>query len=284
MPKLSDHPPMAEISRLAGILPPFPKIVLQLLDLLRDEEFSLDSLARTARHDPVISGKLLAIANHLRRLRAQPDLVDPFAAASLVGVNRVRGVVVAAGMNRFLAEGSRDTFFFSHSLAVAIAAHELALLCGVPPEEAYIAGILHDIGHLCFHVLDAKTFHEAYRRSIMDGRLLEREVEIFGLDHCQIGARLAEHWNLPPAVQSAILTHHDAETVTGKLQATVCLAETLAHALDLPPSPNNRVTKINPLALETLGLQWHSPEMLDCFGRCRALFRQALGSDRHPHA
>lgn len=272
---------MAEVPKLADALPPFPGIVLQLLDRLHDEESSLDALVRLARNDPVITSNILANANHIRRMRVQPDLADPFAAASLIGLNRLRGIVVAAGMNQFLEKGKGGAFLFHHSQAVAIVAQELAVLCGVSAEMAYVAGILHDIGQLCFHILDEQAFKDAYEQSSVDGKLLEREVDIFGLDHCRIGALIAEHWNLPEEFVSTILTHHDEATVTSRLQATICLAESLARALDIPPSPKNRVTKVNVLALETLGLRWNSPEMLDCFGRCHARFHQLLDEGHH---
>lgn len=267
---------MAEVPKLAEALPPFPGIVLQLLDRMHDEESSLDALVRLARNDPVITSHILSNANHIRRLRVQSDLADPFAAASLIGVNRLRGIVVAAGMNQFLENGKGGAFLCRHSQAVAIVAQELAALCGVSTEMAYVAGILHDIGQLCFHILDEQAFKDAYEQSSIDGKLLEREVDIFGLDHCRIGALIAEHWNLPEEFVSTVLTHHDEATVTSRLQATICLAESLARALDIPPSQKNRVTKINVPALETLGLRWNSPEMLDCFGRCHARFHQLL--------
>lgn len=265
---------MIEVPALAEALPPFPGIVLQLLDRLRDEQSSLDALVKLARNDPVITSHILASANHIRRLHLQSDLSDPFDAASLIGLNRVRSIVVAAGMHQFLEQGKGGAFLFKHSQAVAIVAQELAALSGVSTEMAYVAGILHDIGQLCFHLLDEQAFREAYEQSSIDGKLLEREVDVFGLDHCRIGALVAEHWELPQEFVSTILTHHDEATVTSPLQATVCLAESLARALDIPHSHKNRVTNINRAALESLGLKWDSPEMLDCFGRCHARFHQ----------
>ncbi|MDD5297537.1 MAG: HDOD domain-containing protein [Rhodocyclaceae bacterium] len=267
---------LEDIPLLARALPPFPKIVLELLDLLRKDQFSLDCLVRLARNDPVISANILANANHIRRLRIQSDLSDPFAAASLIGMNCIKGIVASVGMNQFLAGPGGDPFFFRHSLAVAVVAHELALLTGVSPEEAYVAGMLHDIGQLCFHVVDHLALAETSRRAAVDGRLIEHETAAFQTDHCRLGAELAEHWNLPEEIVSAIRTHHDGATVTSRLQATVCVADTLARALDLPPSPNNRVTCLNGAAVEALGLHWNSPEMADCFGRCRARARQAM--------
>ncbi|MCF8168154.1 MAG: HDOD domain-containing protein [Rhodoferax sp.] len=271
------HNPIEDIEAIARRLPPFPKVILQLLDLLRDDESSLELMARLIRNDPVLSGTVLGMANHIRRMHAQSDLTDTFAAASMIGVNRVRQIVVNVGMNQFMSGSVGSDFFFKHALAVAITTQEIALMCDISPDEAYVAGILHDVGQLCFHILDEKSFLSAYEQSALDGRLLEREAEIFGLDHCQIGAMLVDHWKLPADLVQAVRAHHDDHLAIRNLQAAVCLGETLARALDIPSSPKNRVLKINAPALELLNIQWSSPEMLDCFGRCHARFLQCLG-------
>lgn len=266
-----------EVARLAKVLPPFPRVVMQLLDLLHADDCSLDALTRLARNDPVISSGILATANHLRRLHAQPDLHDPFIAASLIGINQVRRIVVTAAMNKFGAEETGADFLLNHSRAVAIVAQELAMLCGVSPEKAYVAGILHDVGQLCFHIIDPRAFQEIYRQSAVDGKLLERETKTFGVDHALIGCALAEYWELPADFVSAIREHHDDTVVTSDLQAVINVAESLTRALDIPASPKNRLTRLNEPAVAALGITWNSEEMLDCFGRCRARFRQAMG-------
>lgn len=266
-----------EVAKLAKVLPPFPRVVMHLLDMMRDENVSLEALARHARNDPVIASSILATANHVRRINAKPDIHDTFIAASLIGVNQVRRIVVAAAMNKFVAEEKGADFLLHHSRAVAIIAQELAVMCGVSPEMAYIAAILHDMGQLCFHIMDSQKFQELYRLSTLDGRLLERETETFGMDHAVIGAALAQHWELPEEFVSAIRTHHDDSIVTSPLQAVINLAESMARALDIPPSAKNRLTKLNAPAVAALGIEWDSPAMMDCFGRCRSRFRQAMG-------
>lgn len=272
---LNDANLAVEVAKLAKGLPPFPQIVVQLLDLLRDDEVSLELLTRFARNDPVITSGILATANHIRRLHYQPDLYDPFVGASLIGLNQLRRIVVEAAMNKFLTTDKGAAFLLQHSRAVAIVAQELALLCGVSPEKAYVAGILHDVGQLGLHMLDPLAFQEAYRQSAIDGKLLAHETTIFGVDHARIGAELARHWELPEDFVAAIGEHHEVERVTGKLQAVVNIAETLTRALDLPSSPKNRVTTLNAAAVDYLGIIWNSQEMRDCFGRCRARFGQA---------
>src|SRR5664280_1284395 len=90
---------------------------------------------------------------------------------------------------------SRCAFLFHHSLAVAITAQEMAAFVGISPDVAYTAGMLHDVGQLCFHIMDETLFEKVYTASIADGKLLEREAQAFGADHCQVGAQLALHWN-----------------------------------------------------------------------------------------
>lgn len=275
MPMLNPDTLDEEIPRVAEILPPFPQVIARLIDELNNQASSLDTLVRLARNDPVVSANMLATANRVRRGNVQPDIYDPFVAASLIGLDQIRRIVATVGMNRFLSESKGSDFLLWHSRAVAIVAQELAMLTEVSPEKAYMAAILHDVGQLCFHILAPELFLEAYQRSAMDGRLLEHEAAAFGVNHAQVGGALARYWLLPEDFVSAIATHHDDEIVTGRLQAVVNLAESLARGLDIPPSPKNRLTHINQPAIELLGIDWRSPAMMDLFGRCRARFRQA---------
>lgn len=264
-----------EAANLSKVLPPFPQVVLQLLDHLHDDGASLEALVRLARNDPVITSGILASANRIRRFHAQSEVYDLFIAASLIGVNQLRKIVVASAMNKFLAEEKGATFLLQHSRAVAIVAQELAYLCGASPEKAYVAGILHDIGQLCFHITDPVAFQDVYRRSAADGKLLVHEASTFGVDHAQMGGALARAWELPEDFVLAIEQHHENAAVTSKLQAVVNVAESLTRALDIPPSPKNRLTQINKAAVDYLEIAWESEEMRDCFGRCRARFQQA---------
>jgi len=267
----------AQIPAIAERLPPFPRVVPELLDSLQSDTLSVDNLVRIARNDSVIAAAILSGANGLRRLRAQPDTADLFAAASLIGTNKLKQIIVKLGLNKLLSEGSGQAFFYEHSLAVAIVAQELAqLVPGVSADEAYIAGILHDIGQLAYFVVDAEAHRRIRQQAIGDGKLLALEAAAFGLDHCALGVLLGSHWQLPPVILQAIQGHHDTGGEwTNKLQAVVNLAETLTRAFDIPMSPHNRVLSLNAAALDYLGLNWAMPEMADLIGRCRARFAYA---------
>jgi putative nucleotidyltransferase with HDIG domain len=265
-----------DIAAIADKLPPFPVVVSQLLAELRNDTLSMESLVRITRNDPVISANILSAANRIRRMHALNDVSDTYVAAQLIGVNRIQRIIVTLGMNRFLAHDTGSDFLFWHSRAVAIIAQELAMLTRVSPEKAYVAAILHDIGQLCFHILDPLAFQEAYNLSGCDGLLLQRETALFGVDHSLIGAALATHWQLPQEFALTILDHHKDNVVSGKLPAVINLAESLSRALDIPPSPKNRVAGINRSAMDLLGIEWDTPAMRDCYSRCRARYRHAV--------
>ena len=276
-------PAELDLQALADRLPSFPPVVLQLLDLLRADDATLDDLAQLARADAAISARILATANYVRRQRAQSDVRDLQAAAAQIGFNQLRNIVVRAGMNQFLEETRGVPFFFPHSQAVALIAEELARLTGVCPHTAYICGILHDVGQLGMQVLDARACAQLVAQAEGDADLLQQERAYFGLDHCQIGAQLATLWQLPPDMVQAIGNHHAVnavDAIDGPLLAVLYLAEVLARALDLPPSPRNRVRSINGAALGELNLVWDSADMRDCLGRCRARVRHALAASQ----
>lgn len=268
---------LAQIPVIAERLPAFPRVVPELLDKLQSDTLSVRSMVRIARNDSVIAAAILVAANGLRRLRAQPDTADLFAAASLIGTNKLKQIIVRVGLNKLLSEGSGQAFFYEHSLAVAIVAQELAqLVPGVSPDEAYVAGILHDIGQLAYFVVDAEAHRRIRHQAIGDGNLLALEAAVFGLDHCALGVLLARHWQLPPVILQAIEGHHHTgKAWLNKIQAVVNLAETLTRAFDIPMSPHNRVLSLNAAALDYLGLNWAMPEMADLIGRCRARFAYA---------
>ena len=261
------------IAEIGAKLPPFPRVIQQLLDRLREDAVSVDSLVRIARTDSVVSSAILSAANRLRRMRLQPDTSDMFSAASLIGTNKLRQIVIAAGMNHFLSQGSGQRFFYEHSLAVAIVAHELALLTQVSTDEAYIAGILHDVGQLAYYIADTDGYQNVRRQAMQGGDLLTLETDTFGLNHCKVGMLLASHWQLPQNILLAIGTHHDSDNRwQNKLHAVINLAETLCRGLDLPNSPHNHVLSVNASALDYLGLNWDSAELQDLFARSRVRF------------
>lgn len=267
---LNDH-----AAELAPRLPPFPPVVRQIFDLLDDDNASLEMLVRAARNDGVIAAGILSCANRMRRTHRQADLDDPFVATSIIGINQVRRILTVAARNNFASDDQDAIFLLNHSRAVAIVAQELAFVCGVSPELAHMAGILLDIGQLALFTLDREKFVALQRSCDDDEQMLAREQEAFGVHHATLGAALASHWMLPRTFVHAIERHHEEPSANDRLQAVLCLAESLTRALDIPPSPKHKLHRLNGHAQALLGIDWSSPAMHDLIGRCWSRYRHA---------
>ncbi|THB64008.1 MAG: HDOD domain-containing protein [Desulfovibrio sp.] len=106
--------------------------------------------------------------------------------------------------------------FWAHSLAVASAAQkigEMRLTPDAEPEDLFSVGLMHDIGKVVFALYMPKEFRQALAM-VQDGlmSLHDAELEIFGANHADIGALLAEKWDLPETLVQGIALHHSPFT------------------------------------------------------------------------
>jgi len=258
-------------------LPSFPSVVNRILSTLDDVDAHFDVLVQAVNRDPVISARVVSLANTaaLRGMRAAA-VVDIASAISLIGITRLRHITLISSLNTFfngVARQGLPSFYWQHSMAAGICCEELELYADAPASlsEALLAGLLHDIGQLWLHcVYPDQTQHCQIqaRQGAVDIEQLEQES--FGVHHGTIGAWLAEHWSLPAAVVAAIEGHHNPEKqVNNPLTALVHVAEVISNALDLVGSGGNKVTFLSSAACQLLGLTW-TDDVRALFGRIEA--------------
>lgn len=201
--------------------------------MLQDYNLSQRAVADAISQDPVLSLKILRLANSpiYAQQRTVANMTDAVAA---VGNTSISEALMISGIgdtfgNRILnSEAGRDIWF--HLLATAMTASEMSRLAKLRgAEEAFSGGLLHDIGKLIL----LKADHPRYVNVIdlgkraEDLRMIEREV--FGFDHAELGFRAAESWNLPAAVCDMIRWHHEPALATEAIAVTriVSLANSL---------------------------------------------------------
>jgi putative nucleotidyltransferase with HDIG domain len=263
-------------------LPGFPAIITSILAALDDPDGDFDLLVQAIRRDPIISARVLSAAN-IAALRGTRDgaVCDIALAVALVGINRIRQITLISSLGTFVdgaGRGGMPASFWQHSVTVGVCSEELAEYTRAPvsPAVALVAGLLHDVGQLWLYNFNPQAAQACWREAAA-GAVGVDEVEraYFGVDHCVIGAWLAESWHLPSDIVAAIGGHHQPETALDiPLVSLIHVAEVLSHALDLTGNAENRVTHLSGAACERLGLDW-GDDVRILFGRIEARSSQA---------
>jgi len=212
--------PRSELSRKIADLDNIPTVPALLVPLLRRlgepaEEVNVTEIVNLISYDKSLTAQCLHMANSpLLGMRKRVETVQ--AAVMALGMTKVREVATTCCLLRALPgrPGSlKPTDLWKHSLAVALVSREFAQRVGFKdPEQAYLAGLLHDLGLIVELTTFPKEF-EAVTRAAIEKRcpLHEAEPEILGVDHTVIGEMLAERWHLPSDLKEVIRRHHDVD-------------------------------------------------------------------------
>ncbi|MDP3439223.1 MAG: HDOD domain-containing protein [Azonexus sp.] len=272
-----------EVIERTALLPAFPRVIRGVLDSLDDENASTSGLVHLLQQDPVIAGRVIALASSAAVSMRPGAAVHGLAGAtSMIGLAKVREIVLNVGVAEFARDSQMSSCFWEHSAAVGVAAQELARNSHLSLDYALIAGLLHDIGQLWiarFYPLEFKAVHELVAAGEIS--IIKAEQSYFGADHCWIGSVIAEHWGLPAAVVAAINFHHQPEEgLSETLVSVVHVAEVLSNALDLTQRRDNQVAYLSAPACEVLGLDWDS-DMNFLFAKIEARTEHACAVFRH---
>jgi len=216
-------------------LPTMPRVALRCLEMLRDRHATFGSLAEVISQDPVMTTRILRLVNSAAFSRRQVVTRLEQAVAQL-GFSALRlAVVEMAAAEAFTSrnEGIRTRFkvVWEHCLAVAILAQEVASVTAgrTEPADAYVVGLLHDIGKPVVGVLlleAERSLRKEAEAQWMSELVWERTVLE---SHRHVGAVIADQWRLPEAVVSAIRDLSAYEPLSGKsCQNVVRYANALA--------------------------------------------------------
>jgi HD-like signal output (HDOD) protein len=223
----------ARIMTVMRNLPPLPEVTRRLMVVMRDEEASAKDVAKVLSSDQALAGKVLKLANSSFYGVAN-EVTTISRAVVIMGFTGIRNLALSFGTMSALKgmESGLDlNAFWGHAMANAAAVQVLAPHVNrrIDPEEAFLAGLMHDIGA---YVLAAAVPDE-YRRVLaaVEGSFEDREREATGFTHSQVGQGLLQFWELPAAFADAARYHHDLEKSTSgeqPLTTLVALADILA--------------------------------------------------------
>ncbi len=253
----------AEILAQVNRLPAFPTSAARLAELLHNERAGAPEVEKVIRPDPALTANLLRMAaSPYFSPRTRPETVRQ--AVTLLGVKRTFEIATGAALRsvippRLPGYDLDARSFWLHCVAVGVFAERLAKESGSrSPDLLFTAGLLHDVGKL---VISTFVFRQAgaillKARCGMDFAAAEREV--LGVDHAEVGARVAVAWNLPESVAWAARWHHQPmqapPEVDRALVSLVHLADALAISLGLGCDAGELARSIDPAVLASLNI------------------------------
>ncbi len=243
-----------DIERAIHELPALPGLVTQLVELVESENATAEQVERLITTDPALTVKVLHLANSAYYgLTRTISTVKQ--AVIVLGFHTVKNLVL--GVSAFMAlRNSRapsplELELWEHSFACAGIAREIALTQGRgirQAENAFMAGLLHDIGILFLHTRFPREYQRVLRHANPQRTRHEVEGAILGMDHAEVGALIADGWNLPPLLVNLIGNHHAPALPDDDLcLPTACLMvadqwsyqrHNTDHGFAIPPIPS----------------------------------------------
>ena len=198
---------------LTARLPAMPHILIKLIDSCQDEEVGLDDLADLIAKDPAVTMRVLGAANTSAspRLTHKPGLRQALLA---LGMETTKSLLTSEAVsqvfNGFTHSDHHDLRgFWRHSYSAALAARKIAVMTDYPHlEEAYLAGMLHDVGRLALLSI-APAEYTMLLAHVDDGGLCQAEQQTFGITHAESGAHLIERFHLDSFLADSVLYHHE---------------------------------------------------------------------------
>ncbi len=193
-------------------LPAMPLVAQKILRLPLDTLDGENQLLKLIEQDPLISARIIGLANS-PLFGAAKKITSIHDAAMMLGMNRVKsvsvGIAVMSTLTRHPAGHLNVQHLWLHSLGIALAMCALARAMPVrsrPSEdEVFFAGLLHDIGFMVLNYIDPVR---SDLPATPDRPVHEVEAETIGIGHGELGAELARHWDLPDTIVAVLRYHH----------------------------------------------------------------------------
>lgn len=230
-----------DILKKVDELPALSHVTFKVLKLTNNPKTSVTDLADTITQDQVLTIKVLRMANsayygYTRKIFSINEAVI------ILGFSAVRNLVLAASVNKVMTK-EFDGYYLSkgelwkHSMATAIIARALAKK--VEPnlsDQAFMAGLLHDIGKIILDTYMKNLFQQVIEKVNTEHiPFMDAERLIIGFDHAEVGSQIGEKWNLPEELVESIAKHHNPSEakINPKLTGLIHVADALSMSMGM---------------------------------------------------
>ncbi len=220
-----------EISHIATL----PEVTVRIIELVEDPTSTAQDLHQIIANDPALCSRILKVVNSsFYGLPGQIGSINR--AIVLLGLNAVKNIAISASLAKLFRGGDLSPQFsakhlWTHSVACAAAGKLVAdaVKLGVP-DEAFLSGLIHDIGIMVEMQADRKKLIEVVERvkpnreGVPSGDMLEAELDLLGATHQDFGKGLAKKWKFPSTLVNVTGHHHTPMELPEEARTLPCVA------------------------------------------------------------
>lgn len=249
-------------------LPAMPSVADRVIRLVSEPETTANDLQKVISIDQALTARILKIANSvfygsIRKVQTVSDAIR------IMGFNTLKSIVLMASSRETYKQfGLTEKMLWEHSMGAAIAAGAIAKEVRFEnPEEAFIGGLLHDIGKVVMNNSDPRKFADVMQK-VYNEHLSFRiaEWEFYGFSHVDVGALVIRKWKLPESLELAIKHQYDPKSLAGnpyymRLTAIInladqfCLKLGMGHREPVSGLPLEKEGAFEILKMDPAGLQ-----------------------------
>jgi len=265
------HPPstLDQVVRRIHEISTLPQIAMRVLEVANDSDSNAADLKAVMESDPALSARVLRCVNS-SAYAVRQRITSLQQAIAYLGLKQVRNLALTASVSELFRNDNaigpyRRSSLWRHLVAVGLGAKLIAMRMKFPDfEDAFLAGLLHDIGI----ILEDQHVHKPFEEMILSLRdgvfFTEIEQEHFSFDHTQLGEKVAEEWRFPESTQAAIRHHHASAGYKGAhLNIVRCVeVANLLCTLKGIPSVGVKSVKYSPKVFDGLSLGRHDIAIL----------------------
>mgnify|MGYP002624208582 CR=1 FL=1 len=230
-------PALAKLFSRISQVTTLPAAAQRIMELASDQSSNTSDLLKAVEGDPVLAAQVLRRVNSaFYGLRNRVD--DLRSAIALLGFREIRNLALTVYLSRMFDSTSKYRGFsreglWQHSVAVAHAARLISVTCRrESPDEAYLAGLLHDTGLILLDQYMAKYLMQVIDQVSEGAQTCDAEHQVLPFDHTLLGAYVATQWSFPAGVIAAIRYHHqplEAPSDYRQIASITTIANYLCH-------------------------------------------------------
>ncbi|MUK61508.1 HDOD domain-containing protein [Aliivibrio fischeri] len=224
-----------EILSHAHELPKIPKVIREMMELVNDPDVELQDLSKTISLEQVVSGRVLRLANsaHFSRGKSVSSVNQ---AVVRLGLEPLKTLIIASSLVSAFpyVEVIDLESFWQETFEVAVLSKAIGESCSVNPNDAFTAGMLHNIGDLMIYTVMADKVPEIFEKMEAGDSKVNAQRSTINTDSAVLGAKLAESWSFSKELVFAISEQYEpkVDNIYSPLAATVRLANAINREWD----------------------------------------------------